>query len=803
MVLGIDVRASTVADAIGTDTTIVEAVVSAIDAAAKLAPTSPTEPRHLTLPAADLVDRLAVATGLLEASSRVDLMPLMQELNVTARWLAANGAARDAPAAISVALAALHARLRGDYKGDWHAILYAAMVNLRSVRRQALVFATPMLGDADPGSTGVLPAVAAARVLPAFRKALLGLLKDRFEPATTILADACRELGAQAPTAISSRQWQLATEMFELSTRSAAADIRIAMKRMAVRLESFLRGLCVLDDASDCAVQAQLWKDVEALHSLQLRLQGDVGTLTPLSAETETDLIGTDYSKAAVRALKEGADLAAGLSALRDALLQQERYDDWFQVFKFERDGATRETVLDRLATWEETPVTVEVGALPGLVHNDLERAEAALRRLEGESVTAESPQRFVPPIETNADVKRPDLRTSAITVDEALLENLNLAASEIRGARSHAEANLGSMRGGLQDMERTIKSLRAQLEALEVDSSTNSEADGEANGSNAVGVPARLGALSRGIEELQGLQDALHALTEETESVLASQADEDSELAHGLLKTRLVPVATQFERWTEAVSLGAASPALGARLEIDGGDVMLERRQAAALSDALIPLLHACVSEAGAEHIAIDVSRPRFDLLLQVGCAGAPLESATWTALSAGFEKLGAIASRSEDTSGMAFRIVLSGPPQSVDVLLIDLSGQRFALPVGGVAGVLRRPQAAEADDIAADNRADAKSCSLAALLGMPEDPAVGAAPMNHVLLASGSEQRVACRVDAVHERECVLVRSPGPLLANNPWVWAVILNENAPPTLVLDVPAMVPALLASASPV
>jgi hypothetical protein len=42
------------------------------------------------------------------------------------------------------------------------------------------------------------------------------------------------------------------------------------------------------------------------------------------------------------------------------------------------------------------------------------------------------------------------------------------------------------------------------------------------------------------------------------------------------------------------------------------------------------------------------------------------------------------------------------------------------------------------------------------------------------------------------------MLARSPGSLLANNPWILAVILNEHAPPTLVLDLPALVPALIA-----
>ena len=173
---------------------------------------------------------------------------------------------------------------------------------------------------------------------------------------------------------------------------------------------------------------------------------------------------------------------------------------------------------------------------------------------------------------------------------------------------------------------------------------------------------------------------------------------------------------------------------------------------------------------------------------------------SAAWSALAAGFEPLGAVASRVENEETLSCCIVLPGPPQSVEVLLVGVGGQRFALPVAGVAGVLHRPQIAEADF--ADD-AEAERANLAALLGWPdESPEADAESTNQVLLASGPQQRVACLVDAVYQRERVLVRSPGPLLANNPWVWAVIVREHSPPTLVLDVPALVPALLAAATP-
>lgn len=772
----------------------VDAAIAAIEAAVSLvSPQGKT--RGLTLPATALAARLADAAAVLESSGRVDVLPLVHELEVTAEWLAAGRAVRDAQTAVSAALGSLRARLRGDAGSHWDASQLAAIVNLRSLRREALLFTLPEKGVVAAEPDEPFPAEAVARVLPAFRTGLLGLLKQGLQPATTVLADACRDLGGEAAAGADARRWRQAAEMFGMSSGSAAADLRVALTRLAARLESLLR--CVFAPESEIGPgqRAQIWQDVDVLHALMCRLEAGVEIAPARSSQPQIGASGTACSKQALDALEDGADLADGLKALRDALLREGRYERWFEVRKLEREEADSETALRRLSAWEAPPATVGHREIPALVHDHFARAEAALQRLESETLVAEFVPEPVPAGETKASVARLHLGMSPIAVDEALLENLNLAAAEIRGARSRAEANLGSLRGGLQDMERTIRSLRAQLEALELDSSAAAESETQSADRQIDGAPSRLGALSRGIEELQGLQDALHALTEDTESVLASQASEDSELEHGLLKTRLVPVSTQFERWTEAVGTGM-------RLDIDGGEALLERRQAAALSDALVPLLAACVAGAGAGHIAIDISRPRFDLLLQVRFAGPPIAPAIWAGLSAAFEKLGAFASQHDEAPATAVRIVVPGPPQSLDVVLVELGGQRFALPVDGVAGVLRRPKGvAGGDDL--ENVSDAECRSLAALLGVPETPvSPGMEPTNHVLLAGESRQPVACRVDAVRRRERVLVRSPGPLLANNPWILAVIVNEHAPPTLVLDLPALVPALIATAAP-
>lgn len=719
----------------------------------------------------------------LEDAARAELLPLAQELRITADWLASSHAARDVQAAISTAVNAVLDHLRDDAASRWVAIQLALIVNLRAVRTEPLFWALPAPAAAPPRAPA--PADAVARVLPAFRAGLLAMLKDRLEPASTRLADACRDLATAIAADEASDHWQQAAQVFGAAPVAGGGVLGVAVKRLATRLEASLRRARAPESDADAVVEARVWQDLESVHRLMMRLGGRAGM------ESAQAAAAADAPEARI----SGDHADTGLKALGDAFLWAGRYDRWIELRERVRNGEDSESVLRGLTPPKGPAAAQSDQEMPAGLQDQLARAESALRRLENEATAAQPGPPSVPPAGTPFGAGPSGAGPAPVAVDEALLENLNLAAAEIRGARSRAEANLGSLRGGLQDMERTIKALRSQLEAMELDSSATDESGSRPGHGAADGAPSGLGALSRGIDELQGLQDALHALTEETESVLASQASEDSELEHGLLKTRLVPLRGELERWTEAVGAGV-------RLDVDGGGAMLERRQAVALSDALVPLLVACVSETGTRHMTINISRPRFDLLLEIRFEGASIAAGSWAACSVEFEKLGAYASRHDEGFTRVLRIAVPGPPQSMDVVLVDLGGQRFALPVEGVAGVVRRPPGAAVEGDA-DGAVAAEGPSLAVVLGVPERPLpFSAEPTSHVLIAIEPGRSVACRVDAVRERERVLVRSPGPLLVNNPWIVGVIVNERTPPTLVLDLGALVPALTAMVEP-
>jgi chemotaxis protein histidine kinase CheA len=281
----------------------------------------------------------------------------------------------------------------------------------------------------------------------------------------------------------------------------------------------------------------------------------------------------------------------------------------------------------------------------------------------------------------------------------------------------------------------------------------------------------------------------------------------EDNELDEALLKTQLASVGTQFDTWTESVRRAAAARGVELAVEITGAEVSLERHQADALSRALIPMLEACVREgrprdaasadaARAEPagIRITVSRPRFDVVVEVIYLGAPLPPEIWLVHAVALNALGAIGNQTVGPEGtVTLGITLPGPPQAMELLVVELGESRFALPVDHLAGVsrlLRQDLEKAEDGFRVHHEGQAYPlASLASLLGVAGTADADSSERLSIVFIADTVRSAACLVDRVQGRERSLVRSPGPLLLDNPWVWGVVINDSAPPILVLDV--------------
>ncbi len=672
-----------------------------------------------------------------------------------------------------------------------------AIAELRGVRgapapwRSPIVdcsFAAPQeAADSDEARTESSPEYL-PRALSAYRQSLLRFLKTDSSDEVKRLSELSSRVAKACGDAIERRRWRAASALFACVSESGETA-RPLVKRLAVKLEQALRSF-----TEDVAVNEQsrraLVLDLEVLTTLLRQNSLDNGAGEDPGLPLKAD------PKALEAVLEQLATTSEArhelLAQLADAFLVAGKYDHWLEACELAERLESTEALRAAVSRWKTLKPQCDERPPESSVSTHFVQAQAALSRIEG----------ALKPVAGPGDG---EARVSGIPVDEALLENLNLMAREIRGARSRAEANLGSLRGGLMDMERTIRTLRSQLESLEVESHAHYS---EPAGSVAeVGAQSTFGALSRGIEELAGLKNALEALTEETEYALAAQAGEDAQLEQGLLKTRMTPVGAQFEALCHCVAEAASGLGLSATLSTRGAEVALERSQVDALFRALDPLLHACVAEglsasalpAPADHdqgqLELEVSQPRFDVRVEISYRGAPLSRTTLTALTPALDALGAVLSSGVDGDGRArMRISIPGPPLPMDLLLVEVGGSRFALPLRDISGVSQSPEANAAPE--SDGRhmkVDEKSYRLTSLAQVID---IKAEPV-HVngsacVLVERPESCLACRVDSIVGRERMLVRSPGPLLSSNPWVLGVVVDALAAPTLVLDLSAL-----------
>ena len=757
--------------------------------------------------------QLRAAATLLQRQRRLEILPLLQEILTTVDSVGAGAVGKDLGVAVCLSLEVLAARLRDQADASWQASQIAVICDLRSVRGAEPFSQNPMLTpspdarETDPeGAFAALPGEsdeAPQRFLPAYREALLGLLTDASAERAEALAGICLSGSARAADEHQARLCRSGARFFETVARCGQAG-RPAVRRLAMRMEQTLRERGDVDGSGVSASEyPDLGGELEFLRRLLLFAggdpqsdPGDAALLSAVSVPLDRRLLANACAELADRSEDDGALRAR----VGDAFLLLGDYERWFEAWKPDTKGAEPDASLSAAATWSAGFAGVrgdDDPALPEMLRTHLARAQAALSRLTEE-----------PSAERNAEGSEP----GGVSVDESLLEHLNLAAAEIRGVRSRAEANLGSLLGGFEDMERAIKTLRGQFEALEVDAespagSAATAGDPTATGADSASVRERLGALSRGITELAELKNALNALTEDTESALAVQANKDTELDEALLKTQLSSAGTQFGIWAESVRHAAAACKVELAVEITGAKVSLERHQADALTRVLTPLLEACVREGRPRHpapadparpepagIRITVSRPRFDVVVEVSYSGAPLPPEAWLIHAVAFNALGAVVNQTVDQQAkVTLGITLPGPRQAVELLVVEVGKSRFALPVEHLAGVSRlRRQDLEKTENGFRVHHEGKAyplASLASLLGVDGAADAGTSERSNIVFIANAWQSVACLVDEVQKRERSLVRSPGPLLLDNPWVWGVVINDPAPPTLVLDV--------------
>jgi chemosensory pili system protein ChpA (sensor histidine kinase/response regulator) len=179
--------------------------------------------------------------------------------------------------------------------------------------------------------------------------------------------------------------------------------------------------------------------------------------------------------------------------------------------------------------------------------------------------------------------------RPGQIRVNTNLLNNLVNYAGEVSIARSRMEQQIYGFRDNLAELRRNAVRFREQLRELEIQSEsqilyrldqsdpTSSEFD-----------PLEFDRFSRLQQLTRSLTESLHDLTTiqlnmgnfvgEAEAVLQQQARLNTDLQEGLMRTRMVELATQAARLRHIARQTARE--LGKRVELDfvGADVQIDR---------------------------------------------------------------------------------------------------------------------------------------------------------------------------------------------------------------------------------
>ena len=221
-----------------------------------------------------------------------------------------------------------------------------------------------------------------------------------------------------------------------------------------------------------------------------------------------------------------------------------------------------------------------EAGDLSGAVFEDL---EAQMDRLSGDLDKLRGGPR---PAATAAPVPSaaPMLRVNAERLDDLIAES-----GEVAIARSRIEAELRQVKESLGDMNQSIARLRAQLREVEIQADSQLQSrrtvlDSKDQEFDPLEFDryTRLQELTRmmaeGLNDALSIQQGLAKNLGEADAALSQQARLGRELQQDLMRMRALPFATLDDRLQRIVRQTARDLGKKAELEIQGGQVELDR---------------------------------------------------------------------------------------------------------------------------------------------------------------------------------------------------------------------------------
>ena len=195
----------------------------------------------------------------------------------------------------------------------------------------------------------------------------------------------------------------------------------------------------------------------------------------------------------------------------------------------------------------------------------------------------------------------------ASIRVRSQLLDRMVNQAGEVMITRSRLEAELGQLRGSLQDMSGNLNRLREQLRDIELQSETQMQSR------LALAKEAQLGfdplefdrftrvqeltrMMAESVNDVATVQRTLQRTVEATEDDLIAQARQTRELQRDLLRTRMVEFEGISDRLYRVVRQASKESGKQVHLDLLGGSIEMDRGMLDRMTPAFEHLLRNCV---------------------------------------------------------------------------------------------------------------------------------------------------------------------------------------------------------------
>jgi chemosensory pili system protein ChpA (sensor histidine kinase/response regulator) len=215
--------------------------------------------------------------------------------------------------------------------------------------------------------------------------------------------------------------------------------------------------------------------------------------------------------------------------------------------------------------------------------------ASAAARAVEPAAEPAPQPVPQVAIAAAPADLRSAE-RAEMARVDAGLLDGLLNGAGEINIFQSRLNQQLRSIEFHLGELGQTVSRLRDQLRKLEAETEAQilhrhqddvtSDRDFDPLELDRYSTIQQLSrALAESANDVASINELLHGLTTETETLLTQQARVTAELQDGLMQTRMVPFQRHVARLQRIVRQACADTRKSAELVVEGENSELDRQ--------------------------------------------------------------------------------------------------------------------------------------------------------------------------------------------------------------------------------